>query len=121
MPRNFGLDVGTYAGRGFTMSEFNNRVDAQRRILKLVNEVHEMQEELFGLSSGALERWAQVNKLDEHNPLLVLLKQAAAKLFFLSNKSQEQITDEYQSLSDQVADLTELIRLAVSCSFPFGT
>ncbi|MEQ1772280.1 MAG: hypothetical protein ABL891_00740 [Burkholderiales bacterium] len=96
------------------MSEFNNRIDAQRRILRLVNASRDFKEELFGLSSGALERWARVNDYDEHNPLLVLLKQAAAKLSFLANKSQEQITDEYRSLSDEVASLTEQIRVAAS-------
>lgn len=95
------------------MSEFNNRIDAQRRILRLVNS-RNLEEELFGLSTGALERWARANRCDEYDPLLVLLKQAAAKLFFLSNKSQEQITDEYQTLSEEVARLTERIRVAVS-------
>ena len=98
------------------MSEFNNRIDAQRRILRLVNCSRDLQEELFGLSSGALERWARVNGFDEHDPLIVLLKRAAAKLFFLSNKSQEQITEEYQSLSDEVVTLTEQIRVAASSS-----
>lgn len=99
------------------MSEFNNRIDAQRRILGLVNRSQGAQEELFGLSSGALERWARVNGFDERDPLLALLKQAAAKLFFLSNKSQEQITEEYQSLSADVTRLTEQIRIAaLSCS-----
>lgn len=99
------------------MSEFNNRIDAQRRILRLVNSSQGVQEELFGLSSGALERWARVNGFDEHDPLPALLKQAAAKLFFLSNKSQEQITEEYQSLSADVTSLTEQIRIAaLNCS-----
>jgi hypothetical protein len=98
------------------MSEFNNRIDSQRRILRLVNSSRVVQEELFGLSSGALERWARINGLDEHDPLLALLKQAAAKLFFLSNKSQEQITEEYQSLSADVGSLTEQIRIAALSS-----
>lgn len=98
------------------MSEFNNRIDAQRRILRLVNGSRDLQEELFGLSSGALERWARINGFNENNPLLVLLKQAAAMLFFLSNKSQEQITGEYQGLSDEVASLTEQIQVAASSS-----
>ena len=98
------------------MSEFNNRIDAQRQILRMVNGSRNLQEELFGLSSGALQRWARVNGFDEHDPLLALLKQAAAKLFFLSNKSQEQITDQYKSLSGEVTMLTELIRAAASPS-----
>jgi len=98
------------------MSEFNNRIDAQRKIIRLVNCSRDLQEELFGLSGGAIQRWARVNRLDEHDPLMVLLEEAAAKLFFLSNKSQEQVTDEYKSLSDEVARLTERIRVAVSGS-----
>lgn len=96
------------------MSEFNNRIDAQRKILRLVNGFCHFQEELFGLSSGALERWALVNSVPQHHPLLSLLQQAAAKLFFLSNKSQEQITDEYQSVSEEVALLTARIQQAAA-------
>ncbi len=87
------------------MSEFNNRIDAQRRILSLVNSSRNYQEELFGLSSGALDRWARVNGFGQENCLLILLKHAGATLFFLSNKSQEQVTDEYQSLSEEVEGL----------------
>lgn len=96
------------------MSEFNNRIDAQRRILQIVNGSRNRREELFGLSSGALERWARANDVDQHDPLLEMLNQAASKLFFLSNKSQEQITDEYLSLSAEVAVLTEKIQAAAS-------
>ena len=96
------------------MSEFNNRIDAQRQILRIVNRSRDSLEELFGLSNGALERWARVNGVDQRDPLLELLIQAAAKLFFLSNKSQEQVTDEYQSLSAEVAMLTERIQVAAS-------
>lgn len=94
------------------MSEFNNRIDAQRRILHVVNGSWGAQEELFGLSSGALERWARVNRIDHDTTLLTLLHEAAAKLFFLSNKSQEQITDEYQRLSEEVGSLTSQIQAA---------
>lgn len=94
------------------MSEFIDRIEAQRRILRLVNGACNLQEELFGLSSGALDRWARVNGLDETAPLLDLLRQAASKLFLLSNKSQEQVTDEYHNLSDDVIHLTELIATA---------
>ncbi|MDA8448615.1 hypothetical protein M5C97_05200 [Acidovorax sp. NCPPB 3859] len=96
------------------MSEFNNRIDAQRRILRLVNGYLNVKEELFGLSSAALERWERINGFSEHEPLLDLLKQAAGKLFFLSNKSQEQITEEYRNLSADVELLIEEIRIAVA-------
>lgn len=38
------------------MSEFNNRIAAQRDILACINEKN-WKEELFGLSSGAIDRW----------------------------------------------------------------
>jgi hypothetical protein len=96
------------------MSEFKNRIDAQRRILHVVNGSLPLNEELFGLSSGALERWIAANQFRRADPLVVLLYEAADRLFFLSNKSQEQITEEYQRLSDEIGKLTDLIRKACS-------
>jgi len=43
-----------------------------------------------------------------------LLLEAAGKLFFLANKSQEQITAEYQLRSDEVSGLTEEIRIEIT-------
>ena len=67
------------------MTEFNNRIDAQRRILRTVNGSLRLKEELFGLSSGALERWSRANALEAGHHLMRLLNEAAGKLFFLSN------------------------------------
>lgn len=91
------------------MSEFNNRIDAQRRILRIVNGTLLLREELFGLSTGALERWTNVNQIERNGLLVPLLYEAASKLFFLSNKSQEQVTEEYRQLSDDVGMLTTKI------------
>lgn len=91
------------------MSEFNNRIAAQREILVNVNNTY-WKEELFGLSSGAIDRWVNVNKLEETSELVTLIRQAADKLFFLSNKSQEQITEDYKNLSIGVFDLTNQIK-----------
>ncbi len=93
------------------MSEFNNRVAAQRDILRVVNG-RIWREELFGLASGAIDRWRNANQLDEGSELLILIRRAADKLFFLANKSQEQITEEYRHLSDEVSKLIEQIRCA---------
>lgn len=94
------------------MSEFNNRISAQREILSKINEV-EWSEELFGLSSGAISRWVNKNNIQEHSELLCLINEAADKLFFLANKSQEQITEEYQYLSLEVSVLISKIAIAV--------
>ena len=94
------------------MSEFNNRIAAQREILTGVNRGG-WQEELFGLSSGAIDRWVDVNRLEPSSVLVELIYQAADKLFFLSNKSQEQITEDYKQLSGEVSALTIQIKQAV--------
>ncbi len=94
------------------MSEFNNRIAAQREILSKVNEAY-WSEELFGLSHGAITRWARTNNIQEQAELLLLINEAADKLFFLSNKSQEQITEEYKNLSLEVSALTSKIATAI--------
>lgn len=95
------------------MSEFNNRIAAQRNILHGVN-CGDWQEELFGLSSGAIDRWVAANRLEPSSDLVALIRQVADKLFFLSNKSQEQITDDYKLLSSEVSILAEQIKRSVA-------
>jgi hypothetical protein len=90
------------------MSEFNNRIDAQRLILSVVNGKR-WDEELFGLSKGTIDRWMRVNKIDPSGDLPHAVHQAADKLFFLANKSQEQVTEEYRLLSVEVSELTQRI------------
>ncbi|MGF6183269.1 hypothetical protein ABIB42_004322 [Massilia sp. UYP32] len=90
------------------MSEFNNRIDAQRAVLRIVNSKR-WDEELLGLSNGAIERWMRANRLNAAENLSLAIYEAADKLFFLANKSQEQITEEYRMLSVQVSDLTDRI------------
>ena len=91
------------------MNEFNNRIAAQREILVAVNSLP-WREELFGLSSGALDRWINCNGSEATSAFSRLLVEAASKLFFLANKSQEQVTDEYKLRSLEVADLTRRIK-----------
>jgi len=95
------------------MSEFNNRIAAQRDILGCINRKN-WNEELFGLSSGAIDRWVNVNGINSDSVLIILVKKSAEKLFFLSNKSQEQITEDYKILSSEVSVLTENIQLEMS-------
>jgi hypothetical protein len=91
------------------MDEFNNRVDAQRQILEVVNRADARKEELFSLSIKAIERWVSVNQIDPGSRLVDLLKAASAKLFFLANKSQEQITEEYKGVSRDISELCRSI------------
>ncbi|MBJ2228815.1 hypothetical protein JFT67_07115 [Pseudomonas simiae] len=94
------------------MREFNNRIDAQREVLTLVNRL-DWREELYGLSSGAIERWIRVNGIDSASELPQVIYESAEKLFFLANKSQEQITDEYRLLSAEIDDVTKRLAIMV--------
>lgn len=91
------------------MNEFNNRIAAQRQVLQLVNRKKWKKEELLGLSSKAIERWISVNRIDPESRLVELVKTASAKLFFLANKSQEQISEDYKMISKEIAVITQTI------------
>lgn len=95
------------------MDEFNNRIDAQRTVLQIVNRRFKGNEQLFGLSRKAIERWVVANRRDPRDELSSLLQAISEKLLFLANRSQEQISDEYQGLSSEVEHLTsKLAKLA---------
>ncbi|MBN3926234.1 MULTISPECIES: hypothetical protein [unclassified Nostoc] len=91
------------------MNEFNNRIAAQRQVLQLVNRKKWEKEELLGLSSKAIERWISVNRIDPESRLVELVKTASAKLFFLANKSQEQISENYKMISKEIAVISQTI------------
>ena len=95
------------------MNEFNNRIAAQRQVLQLVNRKQWEKEELFGLSSKAIDRWISVNRIDSESRLVQLVRTAAAKLFFLANKSQEQISEEYKMTSGEIAAISRMIELEI--------
>jgi hypothetical protein len=93
------------------MNEFSNRLEAQRRVLTIVNG-REQREQLCGLSANALERWLHENGLQASDPVPTLLRTISERLFFLATKSQEQVSEEYASLATQVDSLTrELTRM----------
>lgn len=96
------------------MSEFNNRIAAQRQILQVVNRKQWEKEELLGLSRKAIERWISVNRIHPESRLVELVRIASSKLFFLANKSQEQISDEYKMISREIMDIFREIELEIS-------
>jgi hypothetical protein len=87
------------------MNEFNNRIDAQRHIVDSINRKKIGTEELFGLSKKAIDRWLSVNRVEPTSRLSELIVSASGKLFFLANKSQDQVSPEYQSASNEVESL----------------
>lgn len=90
------------------MFEFNNRVDLQRLVIKLVNSKR-FNFELTGLSKPSIERWQKENSgASEH--IIDILFKISDKLFFLANKSQEQITSDYKELSSDIHNLIANLR-----------
>jgi len=96
------------------MSEFNNRISAQRDALKIVNGSGLFVESLLSLTEKAIDRWSRNNKVDAHDSIIILLKSMSGTLFFLANKSQEQVSEDYKSLSDKVSKQLHNLKLEVA-------
>lgn len=96
------------------MSEFNNRITAQRNALAIVNGSGLFFEPLLSLTEKAIERWSKNNGVDTHDLLVVLLKSMSGTLFFLANKSQEQVTEDYKALSEKVSNQLSELKLEMA-------
>ena len=94
------------------MNEFNNRIELQREVIKIINQ-KKLDSQITGLSDSAIKRWVSDNKLDKDSEQIKLLYEISSKLFFLANKSQEQITDSYKKLSIEVSDLVNRLRMKI--------
>ncbi|MEA9414298.1 hypothetical protein [Flavobacterium sp. PL02] len=84
------------------MSDFLNRIDIQRRAIKIVNSNNSFRFHLAGLSINAVEKWREQNDISIEHDIMKMLLKISSKIFFLSNKSQEQITEDYKILSTEV-------------------
>ena len=91
------------------MDEFNSRMEAQRKILNIVN-TYRWKEQLAGLSQDAIRRWLRINVGRESDSISRLLIEVSTALMSLAIRSQEQVTDEYQSRSESVAEFTSQLK-----------
>jgi hypothetical protein len=96
--------------------EFNDRIAAQRAILRVINRKSWRTEQLFGLSSKAIDRWVSVNRIEPGSRLVKLVKNVSAKLFFLANKSQEQISEEYTMVRAEIISACDAITIELGGS-----
>lgn len=90
------------------MSEFGDRLRAQRDVLRLVNAAT-WTEPLLGLSSKALQRWIHANSLSADSKLAGQLRRASEGLGFLANMSQMQVSDEYHQAWRDMQETTRCI------------
>lgn len=83
-------------------AEFNSRVDLQREVIKIINK-KPLKSQLTGLSKPAIDKWLSINNIS--NELLQkILVNISEKLFFIANKSQDHITEEYKNLQISVRE-----------------
>ena len=92
------------------MNEFSSRVEAQRQILRAVNSKAWNKEQLFALTSSAIQRWASVNDVDVSARLVKLLTSASAQIFVMANHSDDPIAGTYSITRQRVAALEEQVR-----------
>ena len=96
------------------MNEFNNRILAQRDALKVVNGASLYNEPLLSLTEKAINRWMISNGISINDTIISLLKSMSGTLFFLANKSQEQISEDYKVLSKKVSEQLSALKLEVA-------
>ena len=94
-------------------AEFNSRVDLQREVIKIVNR-KKFNSQLSGLSKPAIDSWFLNNKISDTS-LKNILTVISEKLFFIANKSQDQITEEYKdlqiSINNNILELKKIISI----------
>lgn len=95
------------------MSEFGDRMRAQRNLLQVVNATA-WREELFGLSNQAIDRWADRSGMAPESEVVTLLRSASERLSFLANRSQMQVSEDYRRVSLDVRNLTGEIQQAIA-------
>lgn len=93
---------------------FVDRMEAQRAILKAINQKNWPREELFSLSEQAIQRWIEKNSIGKEESIAVLARRAAESLLFLANISQEQISEEYEYHSCQIDVILNDIRSEIN-------
>lgn len=91
------------------MSEYVDRMSAQRALLQVVNS-RAWHEELFGLSSLTINRWMDSNGMSPDAEIVGLLRSASERWGFLANRSQMQVSEDYRRASDDVEALTAEIQ-----------
>jgi len=95
---------------------FLNRVSAERRVLSVVNSRLKKNQQLTGLSIGAISRWCSVLGLDSSSTVNRLLVALAESCQRLSDRSNETFTPISKADSEQIeSQLVNLERELARC------
>jgi hypothetical protein len=96
------------------MGEFSSRVEAQRKILKVVNSRDWSGEQLFSVTTAAIQRWASTNGLDTSTTVVKLLHSASAQIFVMANHSDDPIAGTYALSKQKVLVLARQVQEEIS-------
>ena len=99
------------------MSEFGDRMRAQRAVLRVVNEAT-WPEELFGLSKQAIDRWSSSSQLAQDSEVVYLLHSISDRLRFLAHRSQSQVSDEYREAAADIREMSAELRGVIARRVP---
>jgi hypothetical protein len=100
------------------MGEFSSRVEAQRQILKVVNSRDWLGEQLFAVTTTAIQRWASTNGFDTSTTIVKLLHSASAQIFVMANHSDDPIAGTYAMSKQRVVVLARQLQEELSsCDF----
>lgn len=109
------------------IKEFQNRIEAQREVLRIINSIARLNEQLMGLSSKAIARWVISNHLNDTHSVVEKIYDIAGQLFFLATKSQEPVDGDYKKVSEEVyrsiaelADMVDLVAVETPKMFDDG-
>ena len=96
------------------MGELSSRVEAQRQILKVVNSRDWSGEQLFAMTTAAIQRWASTNGLDASTAVVKLLHSASAQIFVMANHSDDPIAGTYALSKQRVVVLARKVQEELS-------
>ena len=95
------------------MDEFVSRMATQRQVLDLINSRLDLDEKLFGLSSSAIDRWIVSNQIAQTSEVVRLVKKISSELFFMATRSQEPVSNEYESRRDKIINAVTALEKTV--------
>jgi len=95
------------------MNTFLNKVDAEREVLRVVNEVTSHQKQLAGLSGPAISNWQIRNEIPHDHGCISLLLELADACQTLSDRSNENFlplpSEKMEAINDGMKNLREMM------------
>ena len=89
------------------MSEFENRIEAQRKLIKTVNERISHGERLSALTEPSIDRWASANRRVADDRVVKILRNASKEIFAMANHSDDPVCGTYRLSAEELASLTK--------------